>query len=85
MTLNNVAIGKRIQTVRKKRGLSQFTLAGIVDRSPGYISYIETGFKSMSLETFVGKCPPGVLGRVAGRLPGKYGEGVQPQLRLYSS
>lgn len=53
MTLNNVAIGKRIQTVRKKRGLSQFTLAGIVDRSPGYISYIETGFKSMSLETFV--------------------------------
>ena len=62
MTLNNVAIGKRIQTIQKKRGFSQFTLAGIVDRSPGYISYIETGFKSMSLETFVpwqmpSRCP----------------------------
>lgn len=50
---NPIAIGKRIQTVRKRRGLSQLTLAELVDRSQVYISYIETGTKSMTLETFV--------------------------------
>lgn len=48
MTLNNVAIGKRIQTIRKKRGLSQFTLAGIVDRSPGYTRGICTRYNLRS-------------------------------------
>lgn len=53
MMFNTIAIGKRIQTVRKRRGLSQLTLAELVDRSQVYISYIETGTKSMTLETFV--------------------------------
>lgn len=53
MIINTMAIGKRIQTYRKRRGLSQFALAELVDRSPGYISYIETGAKTVSLETLV--------------------------------
>ena len=53
MTVNNLAIGKRIQNIRERRGLSQFSLSELVDLSPGYISYIETGVKSMSLDTLV--------------------------------
>lgn len=53
MQLNYYAIGQRIQGIRKERQLSQAMLSAIIDKSPGYISYIEQGTKTMSLETFV--------------------------------
>ncbi len=53
MSLNYNEIGKNIREVRKENGLSQAMLSELVEKSPSYISYIETGAKSMSLDTFV--------------------------------
>lgn len=53
MQLNYYAIGQRIQGIRKSKQLSQFMLSAMIEKSPGYISYIEQGTKTMSLETFV--------------------------------
>lgn len=53
MELNYIIIGKRIKEVRKKRRLSQEALAELIDKSPTYISYIETATKHLSLETMV--------------------------------
>ncbi|MFB0921135.1 MAG: helix-turn-helix transcriptional regulator [Oscillospiraceae bacterium] len=53
MSLNYCAIGQRIKEIRKHNQLSQAMLSELVDKSPTYISYIESGSKSMSLETFV--------------------------------
>ena len=53
MKMNNSLVGKRIAQLRKRRGLSQLMLSEMIDRSPTHLSYIETGAKSMSLETFV--------------------------------
>ena len=53
MALNYKTIGKRIKLARKKKGLTQEALAEIIDKSPSYISYIETGRKQLSLETLV--------------------------------
>ena len=53
MEISYRAIGKRIRAFRKRSGLSQIVLAEKVDRSPTYISYIESGIKCMSLETFI--------------------------------
>jgi transcriptional regulator with XRE-family HTH domain len=53
MVVNNAQIGQKIKTFRRRRGLSQFALAELVDKSPAFISYIERGKKSMSIETFV--------------------------------
>lgn len=50
---NRVLVGKRIKSIRKRRGLSQLLLSEMIDRSPTHLSYIETGAKSMSLETFI--------------------------------
>ena len=46
-------IGKRIKAARKQRGISQQALAEIIACTPSYISYIETGVRSMSLDTFI--------------------------------
>lgn len=46
-------LGLRIKAIRKKRGLTQAKLAETVECSTPYISYIERGHKSMSLEMFV--------------------------------
>ena len=46
-------VGKRIQEVRKSRGLTQSELAQMVDLSTKYISNIECGFKTPKLNTFV--------------------------------
>lgn len=43
-------IGKRIAFVRKERGLSQETLAELVDISTQYMSIIENDKKNMSVE-----------------------------------
>ena len=53
MEANYKLIGKRNRIHRKKRGLSQLALAGEVYCSPPYISLIESGKKSMSLDTFI--------------------------------
>ena len=53
MGLNYRAIGKQIRIIRKQNNLSQLLLAELIDKSPTYLSYIEAGKKSMSLETFV--------------------------------
>lgn len=53
MTLNIYALGQQIQIIRKKKGLSQNALSEMVDKSPTYLSYIETGSKRMSMDTFV--------------------------------
>jgi len=53
MGLNYRAIGKRIMTGRKKNQLSQLMFSELIDKSPTYVSYIETGKRSMSLDTFV--------------------------------
>ena len=53
MPVNKHALGKRIHTLRRRRGISQSRLSEIIDKTPSYISYIETGVKSMSIDTFV--------------------------------
>jgi len=53
MALNFVQIGKRVGELRKRRGISQTALAEMIDKSPTYISYIESGIKCMSLDTLV--------------------------------
>ncbi len=46
-------VGRRIQDVRKSRGLTQAELSQMVDLSTKYISNIECGFKTPKLNTFV--------------------------------
>ena len=53
MAVNYISIGERIKQARKRRGLSQNSLAETIDRSHTYVSYIESGIKGMSLDTFL--------------------------------
>ena len=53
MTLNYSLIGKRIKAARKAKGFFQSELSELIDKSAGYMSYIETGSKNPSLETLV--------------------------------
>lgn len=53
MALNHFALGAKIQAARMKRQLTQMELAERIDRSPTYLSYVENGYKGMSLETLV--------------------------------
>lgn len=53
MSLNYKSIGKHIREIRQRNNLSQAMLSELVDKTPSYISYIESGIKSMSLDTFV--------------------------------
>ena len=46
-------VGRRIQEVRKSRGLTQEELSQMVDLSAKYISNVECGFKTPRLNTFV--------------------------------
>ena len=46
-------VGRRIQEVRKSRGLTQAELSQMVDLSTKYISNIECGYKTSKLNTFV--------------------------------
>ena len=46
-------IGNSIRIVRKRRGITQAQLAELIDRSPVYISYLENGVKTPSLETLI--------------------------------
>ena len=53
MATNNISIGQKIKSIRRRKGYTQAKLAESIGRSSTYVSYIESGFKSMSLETFV--------------------------------
>jgi len=53
MQLNYYVLGQRIQKIRKRKHISQALLSAMIDKSSGYISYLERGTKVMSLETFV--------------------------------
>ena len=53
MTLNYIIIGRNIKEARLKKHLSQAELAEITELSSGYISFIETGARGLSIETFV--------------------------------
>lgn len=44
-------LGRRIQRIRHERGLTQAELAERADVSPPYISHIERGVKTASLDT----------------------------------
>ena len=46
-------IGRRVQTLRRARGLTQEQLSQMVELSPNYLSNIETGLKTPKLETLV--------------------------------
>ena len=47
------AIGKRIQELRKKSGMTQDKLSEIVEISPHYLSALERGLHNIKLETLV--------------------------------
>ncbi|MBR2883721.1 MAG: helix-turn-helix transcriptional regulator [Clostridia bacterium] len=53
MALNYTIIGENIKYARKEQRLTQEKLAEIVNKSPSYISYIETGKRKLSLESLV--------------------------------
>ena len=53
MSLNYIALGKRIREQRKKLKMSQNTLAELIDCEPTFVSYIENGKRGMSLETLI--------------------------------
>lgn len=53
MKLNYILLGERIKFFRRKKGITQQWLSEKVDISPSFMSYIETGTKCFSLETFV--------------------------------
>ena len=50
MIYDPVACGKRIRKARRRLGLSQFALSERLDISPKYLSRIETGYQTPSLE-----------------------------------
>lgn len=54
--INYPSIGKRIQKIRRSRGITQEVLAEKVNVSIPHISRIENGFSSPSLQTLVDIC-----------------------------
>lgn len=53
MYIDYVSIGEKIKNARKEKGLSQQTLAEMVNCSTSYISYIETAEKCLSLNMLI--------------------------------
>lgn len=53
MDFNYILVGKKIKEIRKHKHLSQMSLAEKADKSPTFISLMESGTKGMSLATFV--------------------------------
>ena len=51
--MDSQKMGRRIQEVRKSRGITQSELAQRVDLSTKYISNIECGFKTPTMDTFI--------------------------------
>lgn len=53
MALNYISIGTHIRNLRREQRITQSELAERIDRSVSYVSRIESGEKSLSLETLV--------------------------------
>lgn len=53
MALNYILLGKRVRDLRIKKRMSQADLSELIDKTPPYVSYIEGGIKSPSLDTLV--------------------------------
>jgi Predicted transcriptional regulators len=53
MNINYLEIGKRIRTVRQKRGITQEKLAEMVEAGTTHISHIETGNTIPSIKMFI--------------------------------
>ena len=53
MSLNYILLGKRVRDLRIKRRMSQAELSELIEKSPPYVSYIESGIKSPSLDTLI--------------------------------
>jgi len=53
MSLNYHIIGKRIRRIRRQQKLSQQVLAEMIGKSPSYLSMVENGQKTPSLEMLV--------------------------------
>lgn len=53
MKLDNKRLGEKIRAVRRKRGLTQNTLAEAISCSVQFLSNIENGKKGVSLDTFL--------------------------------
>ena len=51
--MQSKAIGKNIKTYRQLRNLRQEDLAELTDLSPNFISMVERGEKTLSMESFV--------------------------------
>ena len=49
MSINYHALGQRIKTIRRKRGLTQQKLSDQIPCSPTYISYVENGSKRLRI------------------------------------
>lgn len=53
MPIDYITVGKKIRSIRKRKGLSQLQLADMVKVSPPYISCVENDVKNASIETLV--------------------------------
>jgi len=53
MEFNKTALGNKIQRIRKRKGITQQTLAELVDCSTTHICYCESGRRHMSVDTLV--------------------------------
>ena len=53
MAVNYISVGQKIKEIRKRRGLTQAILAEEAGLSAAYISYIECGIKSLSVDALV--------------------------------
>ena len=53
MKIDHVLLGERIKFWRQQRSLTQEKLAEMVELTPGFISFVETGKKQANLETLL--------------------------------
>lgn len=56
MAINYLLLGAKIKKIRRRKRLSQYSLAELVNVSAPYISRIECGKNHISLELFVKVC-----------------------------
>ena len=49
--MDYIALGKRLRSVRRSKGITQAELAKAIGRSTAFVGHIERGSRKMSLET----------------------------------
>lgn len=53
MNLDYLTVGRKIRLLRKRKGLTQLDLAESIHVSESYVSYLENGFKFLSVENLI--------------------------------